>query len=79
MTTQFIFPELMVDIASNGGGLDIDCSARILHPDTMVQIAAAAASSGKRPTIIFRNMTILTPDVAIRIAKAGEGCVVFQI
>ena len=74
-----LFPEVMADIARHGGGLDIDCSERIITPDTMVQIASAAAASGKRPTIIFRNMKILLPDVANKVATAGQGCVIFAI
>ncbi|MER8628513.1 hypothetical protein NKH55_01885 [Mesorhizobium opportunistum] len=74
-----LFPEVMIDIARHGGGLDIDCSARILLPDIMVEIAAAAAASGKRPTIIFRNLKILAPDIANKIAAAGQGCVIFVV
>lgn len=69
----------MVDIARHGGGLDIDCSQRILMPEAMVEIAAAAAESGKRPTIIFRNMKMLLPDLATKVATAGQGCVIFAI
>ncbi|MBD9510014.1 hypothetical protein IB265_24880 [Ensifer sp. ENS10] len=72
-------PNSLIEIASNGGGLDIDCSERILLPETMIAIARAAAASGKKPTITFRNMTIMMPDVASRIAAAGQGCVVFVI
>ncbi|TIW97730.1 hypothetical protein [Mesorhizobium sp.] len=74
-----LLPEVMIDIARNGGGLDIDCSQRILTPGTMVEIASAAAASGKRPTIIFRNLKILMPDVATKVASAGQGCVIFAI
>lgn len=75
-----MMPDALVAVARAGGGLDIDCTPpRLVTPDTMIAIAAAAASSGKRPTIVFRNMPMLLPDVAEKVAAAGEGCVVFVI
>ncbi|MDP8250676.1 hypothetical protein [Pseudochrobactrum saccharolyticum] len=71
--------ETMIEIARLGGGLDLDCSKNILFPDTMVAIAKAAADSGKRPTIIFRNVPTLFPDTAIKVVTAGQGCVVFAL
>lgn len=75
----FLMPQTLIDIARAGGGLDIDCSERLLTPDTMVQIAAAAAASGQKPTITFRNLTMMMPDTAARISAAGQGCVVFVV
>jgi len=69
-------PDTLINIASVGGGLDIDFSKSPILPDTMERIARAAASSGKRPIIIFRNARIL-PDTALNVAKLGDGCVVF--
>jgi hypothetical protein len=76
---NLLVPDAMIAVAAAGGGLDIDCSDRIMTPDTMVKIAAAANASGKHPTVTFRNISILLPDVAKRVAAAGGGCVVFVI
>ncbi|MBE0563566.1 MAG: hypothetical protein IH622_22500 [Ochrobactrum anthropi] len=74
-----MLPNTMIEVARAGGGLDIDCSKTILLPETMVQIAQAAAFSGKKPTIVFRNISILLPDTAKAVARAGDGCVIFAI
>ncbi|WPE22484.1 hypothetical protein ShzoTeo12_37000 (plasmid) [Shinella zoogloeoides] len=74
-----MLPTTMLTIAAAGGGLDIDCSKRVLLPDYMEKIAAAAAASGKHPQIIFRNVDLLLPNTAEKIAKAGQGCVVFVV
>ncbi len=76
---KMMMPDTMVAIAANGGGLDIDCSVQMVMPDTMKAIATAAARSGKKPTITFRNVEILMPDTAKQVAALGEGCVVFTI
>ncbi|MDH0114063.1 hypothetical protein N7379_06195 [Rhizobium pusense] len=76
---NLIMPDALIAVAAAGGGLDIDCANRILLPDTMEKIARAAAASGKKPTITFRNVAILLPDVAKQIARAGQGCVVFVV
>lgn len=78
MTIPFL-GNALVDIAAKGGGLDIDCSGHNLHLDTMIAIARAAAASGKKPIITFRNMAPFVPEIAIKIAAAGRGCVVFVI
>lgn len=79
MAMNLLFPEAMIAVAAAGGGLDIDCSLDYIDADVMEQVAAAAAGSGKRPQIIFRNLTMLIPHVAERIAKAGDGCVIFVV
>lgn len=79
MTNLLLSPDALVAVAAAGGGLDIDMSNRIMTPDTMKSIASAANASGKRPTITFRNMKILLPDVAKQVAAAGGGCVVFVV
>lgn len=76
---EMMMPQTMERIARAGGGLDIDCSHQTVMPDTMERIAMAAAASGVKPTIIFRNLKILLPDTAERIAAAGQGCVMFTI
>ena len=69
----------MVSIAANGGGLDIDCSQILMLPETMKEIASAAAKSGVNPRITFRNHTVLMPAVAEEVARLGKGCVVFVV
>lgn len=67
-------PQTMISIAAAGGGLDI--SGAVL-PQTAIQIASAAALSGKKPTIIFRSTML--PQTMIDVAKAGQGCVIFAV
>lgn len=74
-----LFPETLIKIAALGGGLDIDCSERVLMPATYVQIASAAAASGVRPQITFRNFKALMPNTIEEIARAGQGCVTFVV
>lgn len=74
-----ILHSTMINVASAGGGLDIDCFERPMKVDTMVAIALAAAGSGKHPPIVFRNCERLPVDGMIRIAEAGEGCVTFVV
>lgn len=69
----------MIDIAAAGGGLDIDCLGRPMKTEKMVEIALAAAGSGKRPQITFRNCDALLVDAMIRVSEAGDGCVTFVV
>jgi len=79
MTKLLLMPDALIAVAAAGGGLDIDMSDRMMLPETMVKIAAAANASGKHPTITFRNMKLIMPDTAQQVAAAGGGCVVFVI
>lgn len=72
-----MMPQTMIAVASAGGGLDINYATTPVMPQTMLDIAKAAAQSGKKPTIIFRNLPMITPQVAVEVATAGEGCVIF--
>ncbi len=72
-----LMQDTLVQILSAGGALDIDCSTRIMMPDAMVSLAAAARSGGGHVT--FRNLKILMPDIAFRVASAGSGHVTFVV
>lgn len=68
----------LVKIAAAGGGLDVDCSAAGLNAQEMTKIAEAAADSGTKPSIVFRNYNLNQVNME-KIAAAGKGCVVFIV
>ena len=80
MTNYYMIlqPQSIIQIVAAGGGVTIDLNKQILLPQTMVQIAAAAAHSGAKVT--FRVGThILLPQTMVQVAAAGRGNIVFDI
>jgi DNA replication protein len=66
--------EDLVRIAEAGGGFRLDTVGR--PTADLVRIAAAASDWGVR--LVFSGMTGFSTDDLVRIAVAGEGCVVFE-
>ena len=64
----------IIRIASAGGGLRIDCTKYMVSD--IIRIAAAA--SNKHANIILENTSRLLASDAVRIAAAGQGCVIFN-
>jgi hypothetical protein len=59
-----------------GGGVKMSMRGRTT--DELRSLAIAANGSGKRPQLIFYNLTGRTDDELRAIAIAGQGCVVFS-
>jgi hypothetical protein len=72
---MILLADTMVQILAAGGGLNV--STKALLPDTMIQMAAAAARSGSQ--LIFRVESVLLPDTMIQVGAAGRGRVTFEI
>jgi hypothetical protein len=65
----------MEEILRSSGGLII--STKGLSPDTMLDLARAAAAGKARLT--FRVTAALTPDTMIQVARAGNGHATFDV
>jgi hypothetical protein len=63
-------------IVTAGGGLKMSMRGRTT--DDLRSLAVAAAASGKRPLLIFYDLTGRRNDDLRSIAIAGQGCVVFS-
>lgn len=77
ITFQITIMRLVTDlirIAAAGGGLRIDASKKCITD--IIRIASAAKTSST-VVIIEKTDNLLTSDM-IRIANAGEGCVIFN-
>ena len=70
-----LMPDSALRILSAGGGLIVESDA--FMPDTLEQMAAAAARSGARLTI--RVNSVMLPDTMTRIGAAGRGHVEFDV
>lgn len=75
---MILLPLTILQIVGAGGGLTINLEKQILLPETMMQIASAAAHSGA--LITFKvGKTILLPDTMLKVAATGRGRVVFDV
>jgi hypothetical protein len=75
---MILIPQILIQIVASGGGVTIDLSKNLLMPQTMIQVAAAAAHSGAKVTFIVGNSSLL-PQTMIQIAAAGRGNVIFDL
>jgi hypothetical protein len=71
---QGMSTEDLVRIAKAGGGFRLDAAGR--PTADLVKIAAAASDWGVR--LVFAGMAGFSADDLVKIAGAGEGCVVFE-
>lgn len=74
---MILLPQILLQIVQAGGSLVIDLKKQILLPQTLMELAKAAAASGA--TITIKNPNFLLPQIMVNIALAGRGKIVFEL
>lgn len=72
-----LLPQTMLQIVQAGGSLIIDLKKEAILPQTLVQLAEAAAVSGA--SITLKNLDFILPQTLQKIAVAGKGRVTFEL
>jgi len=74
---MILLTQTLIQIVQAGGGVVIDLNKQMYLPQTLIQVAQAAANSGA--TVTIKNPNFLLPQTMIQIAQAGRGKVIFEI
>ncbi len=74
---MMLLPQTMLEIVQAGGGLIIDLKTQAILPQTLLNLARAAAISGASITI--KNPRFILPQNLKAIAAAGRGRVIFEM